>query len=132
MCTVYMYFTHKVHCSHAVIVHVCKLTNFRYYMYMYTLRHLPHILIYFQHSYPSYTYTVHVLCTCIHWGICHTFWSIFNTPILHIHILYMYFVHVYSSVSIYQTFTRFIAQCPVWLAVSTPLHIYMLNSSIVW
>ena len=35
--------------------------------------------------------------------------------------IYIYFV--YSSVSIYWTFTRFIGQCPAWLAISTPVPI---------
>ena len=38
---------------------------------------------------------------------------------------YMYFV--YSSVLIYWTFTRFIRQCPAWLAVFTPLYISVVN-----
>ena len=54
-----------------------------------------------------------------HWANCWTFWPIFTTPVL----LLIYFV--YSSVSIYWTFTIFIGQCPVWLAVSTPLSIVM-------
>ena len=41
--------------------------------------------------------------------------SILTTLVL----LLIYFV--YSSVSIYQTFTRFIRQCPAWLAVSIQL-----------
>ena len=49
------------------------------------------------------------------WATCRTFWPIFTTLVL----LPIYFV--YSSVSIYRTFTRFIGQCPAWLAVSIPL-----------
>ena len=37
-------------------------------------------------------------------------------------LLPIYFV--YSLVSIYRTFTRFIGQCPAWLTVSTPLHVH--------
>ena len=50
----------------------------------------------------------------------HFDWPIISTLVL----LSIYFV--YSSVSIYQTFTRFIGQCPAWLAVfiHVPLHIY--------
>ena len=51
------------------------------------------------------------------WANCRTFLPLFTTLVL----LPIYFV--YSSVSIYRTFTRFIGQCPAWLAVSTPLHI---------
>ena len=49
------------------------------------------------------------------WAGYRTFWPIFITLVL----LPIYFV--YSSVSIYRTFTRFIGQYPAWLAVSTPL-----------
>ena len=38
-------------------------------------------------------------------------------------LLLIYFV--YSLVSIYQTFTRFIGHCPARLAVSTPLYIHV-------
>ena len=60
-----------------------------------------------------------------YWATCWTFWPIFITLVL----LHIYFV--YSSVSIYRTFTRFIRQCPAWLAVSTSLHAGdVLNSKI--
>ena len=49
-----------------------------------------------------------------YWATCRTFQPIFITLVFPI-----YFV--YSLVSIYWTFTRFIGQCPAWLAVSTPL-----------
>ena len=47
-----------------------------------------------------------------------TFWCIFTTLVL----LPIYFV--YNLVSIYQMFTRFIGQCPAWLA---PLSITKIN-----
>ena len=60
-----------------------------------------------------------------HWADYRTFWPIFTTLVL----LPIYFV--YSLVSIYQTFTTFIGQCPAWLAVSIPLCVrhweYILN-----
>ena len=65
----------------------------------------------------SYTCNVNVLHAVMwkHWANYQTFWPIFTTLVL----LPIYFV--YSLVSIYQTFTRFIGQCPAWLAISTPL-----------
>ena len=60
-----------------------------------------------------------------HWTNCRTFWPIFITLVL----LPIYFV--YSSVSIYWTFTRFIGQCPVWLVVSTPMNILMFSVIII-
>ena len=54
-----------------------------------------------------------------HWANYRTFWPIFTTLVL----LSIYFVC--SLVLIYQTFTRFIGQCPAWLAVSTPLSIHL-------
>ena len=58
-----------------------------------------------------------------HWTNCRTFWSIFTTLVL---------LPIYSSVSIYQTFTTwFIVQCPVWLAVSTPVNILLLGIIII-
>ena len=47
-----------------------------------------------------------------YWADYRTFWLIFTTPVL----VPIYFV--YSSVSIYWTFTRFIGQWSAWLAVS--------------
>ena len=50
-----------------------------------------------------------------------TFCPIFNTLVLVP--IYMYFV--YSSVSIYRTFTRFIGQYFAWVAVSTKLNVHV-------
>ena len=50
-----------------------------------------------------------------HWANCQTFWPIFTTLVL----FPIYFV--YSLVSIYGIFTRFIRQYPAWLNVSTSL-----------
>ena len=57
------------------------------------------------------------LCTGVwkYWADYRTFWPISITLVL----LPIYFV--YSLVSIYRTFARFIGQCPAWLAVSTSL-----------
>ena len=64
-----------------------------------------------------------------HWANYRTFWPIFTTLVL----LPIYFV--YSLVSIYQTFTRIIGQCPAWLGVSTPpsIHLHVnLPCSSLW
>ena len=52
-----------------------------------------------------------------------------QTGIITLVLLPIYFV--YSSVSIYRTFTRFIGQCPVWLAVSTLLN-SIWKCTLVW
>ena len=83
-------------------------------LYMYITLHVHTLYMYMY----MYMYIYNVLCTGVwkHWANCRTFWPIFATLVL----LPIYFV--YSSVSFYRTFTRFIGQCPAWLAVSTPLH----------
>ena len=46
----------------------------------------------------------------------------FDLVYVHVFSLVMLFTYLlYSSVSIYWTFTTFIRQCPAWLTVSTPL-----------
>ena len=55
-----------------------------------------------------------------YWADYQTFWPISITIVL----LPIYFV--YSLVSIYRTFARFIGQCPAWLAVSTSLSVTMI------
>ena len=90
----------------------------------------PHTLNFLtQTVYPSYL--VNILYTGVwkHWAGYRTFWPIFTTLVL----LPIYFV--YSLVSIYRTFTRFIGQCPAWLAVSTPLSLHdhmRMVTSIMW
>ena len=63
-----------------------------------------------------------------YWANCRTLWPIFITLVL----LPIYFV--YSSVSIYRIFTRFIRRCPAWLAVYTPLiysiHLFIYLSNV--
>ena len=97
----------------------CELLIINQYYLLYYLKTLKiicpkvvsHIYMYI-YTYEVYTGVWKHWATTGHSGI-------FITLVL----LPIYFV--YSSISNYQTFTRCIRQCPVWLAVSTPLYTHV-------
>ena len=95
----------------SLLLYVCML-----YVCIYVCMYVKYACMYVHYAWLCmYTYTG----VWKYWATCRTFQPIFITLVL----LPIYFV--YSLVSIYQTFTRFIGQCPAWLAVSTPLHIHV-------